>query len=217
LLAAALLGLAAGLSPQALRFVVLDGSPSDGHEESLLTRACAVLPHDCQYVAWRDVPEVMTSLSAEMNQRIQADVRDGHRVILAVYGLQRYRQLRRSEDAFGLSMDTEAAPQADAQFADILRDGPAVGIHTLLWADTLATIERTLDRQTSREFDYRVLFQMSAADSSNLIDSTLANQLGFHRVLLYSEEQGGIEKFRPYAALSDEWLTQLKQKLAAKL
>jgi len=30
-----------------------------------------------------------------------------------------------------------------------------------------------------REFDNRVLFQMSAADSSNLIDSPIANKLGF--------------------------------------
>ncbi|MFC1761916.1 cell division protein FtsK, partial [Planctomycetota bacterium] len=165
----------------------------------------------------REVPEVMTALGAEVNQRIQADVRDGQRVIVMIYGLQRYRQLRRSEDAFGLSMDTEATPQADAQFADVLRDGPAVGLHTILWADTLATIERTLDRQTAREFDYRVLFQMSAADSSNLIDSTAANQLGFHRVLLYSEEQGGIEKFRPYAPLTDEWLALIKQQLVSKL
>jgi hypothetical protein len=121
--------------------------------------------------------------------------------------------LRRSEDTFGLSPEGDATPQADVRFADLLRDGPAVGIHTLAWADTLATLERTLDRHTLREFDYRVLFQMSAVDSSNLIDSPVANQLGFHRVLLYSEEQGGVEKFRPYAALADDWLAMLSQRL----
>ena len=57
-----------------------------------------------------------------------------------------------------------------------------------------------------REFDNRVLFQMSASDSSNLIDSPLANKLGFHRALFYSEEQGTNEKFRPYALPSPEWL-----------
>jgi S-DNA-T family DNA segregation ATPase FtsK/SpoIIIE len=54
---------------------------------------------------------------------------------------------------------------------------------------------------------------MSAADSSHLIDSTSANQLGFHRALLYSEEQGGIEKFRPYAEITDAWLEKARQQL----
>ena len=108
-----------------------------------------------------------------------------------IFGLQRYRMLRRNEDVFSLSRDEEAKPRSDAQFADLLREGPTVGIHTLVWANTLSTLERTLDRQTIHEFDHRVLFQMSTADSSNLIDSPIANQLGLHRALLHSEEQGG--------------------------
>jgi hypothetical protein len=131
-----------------------------------------------------------------------------------VYGLQRYRVLRRSEDAFGFSMDEEAdaAKPPDAQFTGLLREGPGVGMHCVVWADTLATVERSLDRQTLREFDFRILFQMSATDSSNLIDSPAGNQLGFHRALLYSEEQGGIEKFRPYAAPAEDWVKEIGEK-----
>ena len=147
-------------------------------------------------------------------------MQDGHQgassVFLLIYGLQRYRMLRRAEDAFGLSLDEEAGPRPDAQFANILREGPAVGVHVITWADTLGTLERTLDRQTVREFDHRVLFQMSATDSSNLIDAPTANQLGFHRALLYSEEQGGLEKFRPYATLHDDWLALLGRELARR-
>ena len=51
---------------------------------------------------------------------------------------------------------------------------------------------------------------MSAADSSNLIDSPAANKLGFYRGLLYSEEQGTMEKFRPYGLLSPAWLSEFK-------
>ena len=88
-----------------------------------------------------------------------------------------------------------------------------MGIHCIVWADTLANVERCIDRQTLKEFDYRVLFQMSASDSSHLIDSTAANTLGFHRALLYSEEQGGIEKFRPYADVTDAWLDNVRKQL----
>ncbi len=118
---------------------------------------------------------------------------------------------------FSLSREEEAGPRCDAQFADLLREGPTVGIHTLVWANTLSTLERTLDRQTIHEFDHRVLFQMSTADSSNLIDSPIANQLGLHRALLHSEEQGGMERFRPYAAIPDGWLAEAGRKLHTEI
>jgi hypothetical protein len=174
-----------------------------------------VLPHACRLVGWRDVPGVIAELAAEADRRTQADEHDAPTTILVIYGLQRYRMLRRSEDAFGPSLDDAAGPRPEVQFAQLLREGPGVGIHVFAWADTLATLERTLDRQTQREFDHRVLFQMSATDSSNLIESPVANQLGLYRALLYSEEQGGIEKFRPYNTLGDDWLAAVRSKLAA--
>ena len=67
-----------------------------------------------------------------------------------------------------------------------------------------------------REFDHRVLFQMSAADSSNLIDSPAANKLGFYRALSYSEEQGTMEKFRPYALPDKAWLEYVWSKLGSR-
>jgi hypothetical protein len=125
--------------------------------------------------------------------------------------------LRKQEDSFGgfssMDDDAEKKPQPDKQFADILREGPSLGVHVITWADTAASIERTLDRNSMREFDHRVLFQMSAADSSNLIDSPAANKLGFHRAMAYSEEQGVMEKFRPYALPAKEWLAHVRMKL----
>ena len=78
------------------------------------------------------------------------------------------------------------------------------------FADTPVSMERTLDRGSMREFDNRILFQMSANDSSNLIDSPAANKLGTFRALVYSEEQGVMEKFRPYAPPPVEWVEGLK-------
>ena len=65
-------------------------------------------------------------------------------------------------------------------------------------------------------FDNRVLFQISAADSSNLIDSPAANKLGFYRALLYSEERGVGEKFRPYAVPQKSWLEEVRAQLKKK-
>ena len=62
----------------------------------------------------------------------------------------------------------------------------------------------------------RVLFQMSAADSSQLIDSPAAGRLGENRALFYSEEQGRLEKFRPYSPPDDEMLAEFKRRFDAK-
>jgi hypothetical protein len=152
-----------------------------------------------------------------MHKRHAGGPGDGPSIFVFFYGLQRYRVLRKQEESFSLSMSDEPKPPApDKQFADLLREGPALGIHLVAWSDTAVAIDRTLDRASLREFDHRVLFQMSAADSSNLIDSPLANKLGFHRGLAYSEEQGTSEKFRPYALADRAWLDQVRMSLSAR-
>jgi S-DNA-T family DNA segregation ATPase FtsK/SpoIIIE len=216
LIAGALVGLAAQSPRASAQFVILDGGGPDSAHGGVLARVASVLPHTSRLVAWREVQEVIAELAQETQRRVQAQQHDAPAIFLIVYGLQRYRVLRRSEDALGLSFDDKAEPRPDLQFAELLREGPGVGIHVLAWADTLSTLERIVDRQTLREFDHRVLFQMSAADSSNLIDSPIANQLGLHRALLFSEEQGGLEKFRPYDALPDDWLADVGRKLASE-
>ena len=63
-------------------------------------------------------------------------------------------------------------------FSDVLRDGPPLGIHTIVWCDSVNNLNRTFDRQGVREFENRILFQMSANDSSTLIDSARGQQAG---------------------------------------
>ena len=216
LISAALIGLAMQHGPGSARFVILDGSPDDSAEAGVLERVAAVFPHEHTIVQWRDVPETINDLAAEVQRRNENNELDAPTVYLLVHGLHRYRALRRMEDDFMFSADAETAPRPDRQLAEMLRDGPLVHVHTLIWVDTLAAVERMLDRQTLREFDSRVLFQMSTADSSNLIDSPLANQLGLHRALLYDEDRGGIEKFRPYATVGSDWLESVKSQIANK-
>ena len=68
-------------------------------------------------------------------------------------------------------------------------------------------------RYSLRDIEMRVLFQMSATDSSNLMDSPAASKLGVHRAMFYSEEQGQAEKFRPYGPPSADWLQWVQKQL----
>lgn len=216
LLASAVLCLAAQHAPASAKFIVLPGAAgeSPGGELHAVVNS---LPHDARWVDWRDVPAVMADLAGESKRRLERGPADDSRIFVIINGLQRYRALRRQEDVFSISSsDADAPPAVDRQFAELLREGPPLGLHVIAWADTYATLERTLERQSIREFDNRVLFQMSATDSSNLIDSPEANRLGFHRAFFFSEERGLLEKFRPYAPLDPEWLRQVQVRLAAK-
>jgi hypothetical protein len=105
--------------------------------------------------------------------------------------------LRRDEDDYSFSSG-DGPPKPDRVFASILREGPAVGVHAVVWADTAASLQRSVDRGAMREFDQRILMQMGTNDSSTLIDSPLASRLGAERALLFSEERGTIERFRPF-------------------
>jgi hypothetical protein len=214
-LSSALLSLLVQLSPQAGKFIILDGNPLDSSISAKLKRVDSLFPHKCQFAQVSQVADVITELALEIQSRLENDSYDSSQTqFLFISGLQRFRMLYRKEDDWSFSPD-EKSVSLDRQLADILREGPATGIHTVLAADTFKTAERVLDRQTLREFNNRVLFQMSASDSSNLIDSPVANHLRFQQGLFYNEEQGVLEKFRFYAPPDEHWLKKVADQLPA--
>jgi hypothetical protein len=133
---------------------------------------------------------------------------------MIIHGLQRFRDLRRPDDDY--SFGRGGGPTPAQNFAAILRDGPSVGVHLLMWCDTLVNVNRALDRTMLRECTQRVLFQMSSTDSAHLIDSPLAARLGRNRALFHREEQEQPEKFRPYGLPGREWLAWAKSQLAKR-
>jgi DNA segregation ATPase FtsK/SpoIIIE, S-DNA-T family len=205
MIATSLISLAAQYSPVAAKFYVFDGSPPDSPQAGYLERVAQLLPHGVQVVAYRDVATAIDEVT-----RNHLNVPGAPTAFLFIYGLQRYRMLRQEEEwVSGYSSSDEGeAPKTDKQFGAILREGPHAGVHTIAWCDTANNLSRALDRQSLKEFEIRVLFQMSATDSSNLIDAPFASKLGMHRALFFSEEQGHLEKFRPYAVPDVHWLNE---------
>jgi S-DNA-T family DNA segregation ATPase FtsK/SpoIIIE len=218
MMATSLISLAAQHGPGNARFYVLDGSPIDAPTAGYLERIGGLLPHSICNVSWRDVPGAINEIAQDLNSRQQSHhASDAPAIYLLVYGLQRFRMLRQEEDyGFSSSSDAEEAPKPEKQFGTILREGPHLGIHTLTWCDTVNNLNRALDRQGLKEFEIRVLFQMGSTDSSNLIDSPLASKLGLHRALFFSEEQGYVEKFRPYALPEEPWLAEITERIRVR-
>jgi hypothetical protein len=162
----------------------------------------------------RDVAAALNDLSEELARRQREPDAATQPVFLIVHGLQRVRDLRKAEDDFSFRRGGDDQPANPAQqFATLLREGPGVGIHALVWVDTLVNLTRAVDRQGLREFEMRVLFQMNVADSSTLIDTPAASRLGLHRALFASEDMGHPEKFRPYDLPGDDWLASVRERL----
>jgi DNA segregation ATPase FtsK/SpoIIIE, S-DNA-T family len=205
------------VGPQASRFYLLDGSPVDSALAGQLGRLKDMIPHPVTNVSWRDLATTFAGLAAEVNRRQESASDDLAPVYIFIYDVQRFRDLRKSDDDFGYSRYDEDKPVPPAKiFTDLLRDGPPVGIHTMIWCDSVNNMNRTLDRQGLKEFENRILFQMSANDSSTLIDTPAASKLGENRAMYYSEEENRFEKFRPYGVPELTWLESVKRRFDAR-
>ncbi len=213
--AASIVAAAAGHRRDAFSAVVLDGTPADDPNAGLLDAVARHLPHRIERPGFRESGDAVLEIGRELGRRIEAGEVDGPTILLVVHGLHRFRVLRRAEDDYGFSMD-DAPPTPDKVFGAILRDGPEHGIFTVAWADTVGTLERCVDRQSMRSFDQRVMFQVGATDSSTLIDSPAAANLGPNRGLLFRDDRGTIEKFRPWSLPSESWLAGVGRLLEAR-
>ncbi len=202
-------------SNRGARFVVLDATRPGDASAGVWSRVTDVLPEGTTLASAAEAAGAVAEVAAEVARREAESDDSAPPIYLVVYNAGRFRDLRRTEDDFSFSMDTDKPKSPDKHLAEILKSGPGVGVHTLIWCDSYNAVSRLFDRMALREFALRVVMQMSAADSSNLIDTPAASNLKPHRALLYTDETGEIEKLRPYGPPSDAWLSQLQTQKSA--
>jgi energy-coupling factor transporter ATP-binding protein EcfA2 len=223
LLAMAMMSLAVGHDPhpggcvgRAARFVVLEPAIAQEKPDIMLARLAPSLPHEVEMVNPLGVGDAVARLADEVKRRIEDQVLDGEAVFVIIRDLARFRELRRNESDFGYSMSGDAKATPAQNLVTLLKDGPPVGVHVLVWCDSLTNLQRTFERATLKEFELRVIFQMSGSDSSQLVDSPAAVKLGPQRALFVHEETGTLEKFRPYSFPADDWLATVSAALKAR-
>ena len=213
MISSALISIAAQHPPDSARFYILDFSSVDASYADLLAEITMGLPHPVQRGRRRQLPGIIANIAAEVDRRLEAEetsVWNKPTIYLLIVGLQRARDLRQDESGY---FDDDQPPSPAQQFTFILREGPDLGIHTLIWCDTYANLTRTLDYRSLREFEMRVAMQMSTEDSANLIDSPAAGTMGLYRAYFYSEDEARLEKFRPYGLPSSDWIQRVSSLL----
>jgi len=192
-----------------VRFVVFESTRPDSPERELLERTVKAIPHDVVLGKPGDLPGILNQLAEELKRRTEDEHAPATPTFLFIHGLQNFKKLRQ-EDEFAFSSD-EANPAAQLQ--KLISEGPSHGIHVFATVDTYNNVTRYLGRKTLTEFEMRVLFQMSVNDSASLCDDPKASTLGLHRALLYNEQEGYLETFRPYALPAVEWIEEAAGKM----
>jgi hypothetical protein len=177
-------------------FWLLDGSRSEDVQIQRLIHQVKQ-DDDCKIFGSRQVEEALGSLDELLTQRLAEPHAPHPTLVLLILNLAKFRELRREEDYSFSSSDGPAKP--DAVLAKLLSDGPGVGIHICLWSDSVSTLTRWLSRGSIRDIELRVLGQMSANDSNQLIDNNQANRLDRNVMLVHDDADGKATKFRPFS------------------
>ena len=131
--------------------------------------AADVLPHPLQVAGWQ-LPGLLTELTEEVDRRQKSPENDGPSIYLLIYGLHRFRDLSRAK-----TISASAGKRSRVRPSNLRRccvKGRDFRVHTLAWSTG------TICRARWKMIRIRVLFQMSAGDSSKLIDSPAASKLG---------------------------------------
>ena len=154
---------------------------------------------------------VVSDLWQQLTARERGDAPpDSPELILAIRNIGQFRALRRDEDDYGMSGFGAAKVVTPAtMLGDLIRKGPLVGIHVIIWSDTFSNAMRWLSTSLLREFDNRIAFRMNQTDSASLIDTPVAAALSPGRAILYRDQTGTADRFRPFNWPSREWLQSI--------
>ena len=209
MLQAFLVGLSAQLPAESAVFHIVDFALPDGQCAELADSLKGLLPHPVTILGRRNLLGVLQGGVGEINAR-HAD-RDraakSRSEFLVFLGFHQARDLRQSDD-YGYGQE---GPSLPSLFSELVREGPDVGFHTLLWCDTVANLMRALDRHSLNEFNARIVGPLSAQDSLTLLDDPAASKLDRpNRMIFFDEDKPGVlETFRPYSLTGEETLREL--------
>ena len=194
------------------RFYVIDLSPSILISFNVTPVFQEVMPHEFQIARQALMAtEFIKDLSAELNRRreeAQQGFTPEQTIFLLVFSIENFTSMRGST-----KFDkTEARKQLE----EILKEGPALGIHTVVATQTLARGE-ILD---ANEFTFRVCFSVGENDSRSLLDTDTATKLrrsdrGIYR--RHNWQIGRVDKFKPYLPTKEQDIREVAKRLVNRV
>jgi S-DNA-T family DNA segregation ATPase FtsK/SpoIIIE len=150
----------------------------------------------------RAFADTLDTYAAEVSDRVDND-EPADPKILFLFGIHRAREL--DAEMSSLDADSDLAEKLER----VMRDGPEVGIHVWIWADSVAGASRRLTPRTMREAGWRIAGKMSTDDSHSLLGTGVAGDLRKSQLILANEDRGVTTRVISYSPPSREWLDRL--------
>ncbi len=160
------------------------------------------IEQDCVAVNSRQVKEILQSIKEEIENRLSGSSANKPNIYLAFFSLQRGRVFRKD----GYSMSDEGN-----LLAHILKEGPDVGVYSLVQVDAMDNFTKNLDDNLLKEFSQRIASQMNPDNSVKLIGNQKAAKLGSNRAWYYDDNENTMIKFKPYELPAFTWVAQLQK------
>lgn len=214
MLAAGLLGIAI-TAPQTE--VLLVESPAAG--ETSLKSLAEGLPLSIRAIEPAKLKADLTALWENLHARQDDAEKAATPMVFMINDIARLRDLRKSDDDYGFGGfggGTPAPPSPTKMLGEILRDGPAVGIHTVLWTDGSVSLQHTTERTALNEFGTLVMFQTTAGESTHFLDNVAASRIDRTQALIVRPAEGETLKIRPYGKVEPELWREWMAKLAGR-
>ena len=151
----------------------------------------------------RAFADLLERYSAEVADRVERDDARAATRVLFLFGVHRAREL--DSETGSLDADTDLADKLE----QIMRDGPEVGVHVWLWADSLSAASRRMTPRMMREVGWRIAGKMSADDSDRLIGTGQAQELRESQLIVANEDRGISTRMIGHAVPSQNWLERV--------
>jgi len=198
-IASAALGHGEGIDVRVLDLMPLESGFSE------VTRVFAKMA-PVQLFRRRNLEDGLVGVLAEVEKRAASLDFTNHPLLFVVNGL-----------GAGAGFASDEAPEefdVVGTLERIVREGPEVGVHTILWSDRVSTVSEQTSRATMRAFAQRVAMQMPTEDSAVFIDSAYASALHENQALFYDEAAARLTKLRPYVMPPVDFVESLARSAA---
>ena len=202
----AVVGIATALasSPTQPVVTVVDCLGVDEENAEVLEEALADV-QGVRLLRGRRLRYVLADAAKEVQRRNDEDDHNARMQLLVINALHRARELTDER-----TYDGSGSPQEDLQ--SILRDGSHVGVHVVVVADTVDTLERRVGHAGVVEFGARLIGQCSPDASQRLVGSAAASRLGPRYALLHEADEDRFETVRPFPVPNHGWLASAAQR-----
>ena len=213
-----LTSLAVQLPPRDLEIKIIDLTTADAEWADFPETFRDAFPHRTEVGGKHDLRRFLTELAslvetrrAEQDRTSDNRMFSGQRTVLALVGLHRVRELRGRSEPVSMFAAADSGKSVEKDLNELVKqisaDGPEVGVHTMVWVDSLASFEKVLGRSGLDEFAVRVCGPLSERESHALLDNPMASRIDKpNRMILFDDDLIGVyTPFRPYAVPSQDF------------